>query len=91
MKKLLNKFGVVRIWIIAVILSVAGGVLLWTGRDASVLGQSVGGLLIVAGIALALLNLPSRDQVRLLKNAAKAKQVVLDDKTNDPQEGSDAH
>lgn len=78
MKQIVQRLGVARLWVMAVTLVAGGAALLWTGRDSAVFGQSIGGLLIVTGVALALLNLPSPDQARLIANAARAKRTVLD-------------
>lgn len=84
-RSLWHRFGglvrTVKIWVLAVVLVVASVVLLWTGKDGYVLGQSYAAILGLVGVALALLNLPSPEQLRLLNNAKRAK-AILDERTH---------
>jgi len=72
------------IGIFGILTAIAGGTLSLLGRDSQVVGQSVPGILILAGVALMFFALPSPDQQRIFASVKAAKEVVSE--TKPPEE-----
>jgi len=66
------------IGIFGILTAIAGGTLALLGKDSQVVGQSVPGILILAGVALMFFALPSPDQQRIFASVKAAKEIVAD-------------
>lgn len=73
---------IIRIWTLAVLLIAASAGMILTGRDGFIFGQSYAAIIGLVGLALALLNLPSPEQMRILTAAKRAKDVFQPDRVH---------
>ena len=74
--RLVDLFRLVRLWVLAVGLICVGAALLFFDRDGLVFGQSIGAILAIVGVVLAVLNLPKQQQKKMIESAKDAKEIL---------------
>jgi hypothetical protein len=73
--RIIDGLRILRIWTLALLLIAASVAMIVTGRDGLIFGQSYAAILGLVGLALALLNLPSPEQMRIITAARRARDV----------------